>query len=112
MKLIVYGLMPRFGKQETLNFYLFSDQILIGKLGGRRDAPVFSRIDLQMIHVHGNYQLPAKRDSSIIRRKIGFSSGSKSDSFGDTDADADNEKVFCNIIVFQSPRESFLILTR
>ena len=76
----------------------------MGKLGGRRDAPVFSRIDLQLIQVHGNYEASLKSD--VIAR-----------SSSDIDYDSDNSsssKLFkkTNTIVFQSPRESFLIFAR
>lgn len=114
----------RFGKQETLNFYLFSDQILVGKLGGRRDSAQFSRIDLHLIHVHGNYGTTdgVPRPPTLARRSRGFSSASKSsksDSFADDDLDYDSDcsasadkKTYSNTIVFQSPRESFLIFAR
>lgn len=113
--------MNSFGKQEVLNFYIFSDQILVGKLGGRRDAPAFSRIDLQLIQVHGNYESP-----SDVRRRPSNGAASKSDKSdkpdvfvdADTDYDSDcstsskSDKKTNHTIVFLSPRESFLIFAR
>lgn len=127
--LLKQGAFPclRFGKQETLNFYLFNDQILVGKLGGRRDTPAFSRIDLNLIQVHGNYELSVKsnevpRPPSIGHQNRDNSSASKSDksdNFGVNNLayDSDNSTSSkldkkTNAFVFQSPRESFIIFAR
>jgi hypothetical protein len=109
-------LVNSFGKQETLNFFLFSDQILVGKLGGRRDA-LFSRIDVQLVHAQGQGRSSgrgdggARRPPPIVSRARGSSSGSRSESLGDADLDCMHDSE-ASTIVFQSPRESFLIFAR
>lgn len=96
----------------------------MGKLGGRRDAPQFSRIDLQLIHIHGKYAKSdgVPRPSAVGRRSRDNSSASKSsksESFEEDDLNYDSDgstsvdrKLYSNTIVFESPRESFLIFAR